>query len=210
VGQDFPQADVYLPISDVAGMLGIELANLPAKVPYVFPPADLAAAWKREFQPVRELKVGIAWQGNVDNKGDAERSIPLRHFRELTHTPGTCFYSLQFGTGREQIAQCDCKLIDLADRLGQFHQTAAAVQNLDLVITCDSSPGHLAGALGVPTWIALAHYADWRWMTERSDSPWYPATRLFRQSKPGEWEPVFQRIKTALEELLAQRAVSAS
>jgi len=200
-----PAADVFLPIADVPGMLGVDLTDLPIRTPYLFPPADLTDAWQRELATVHELRVGIAWQGNPQNKNDRDRSFPLRLLRELMHTPDTRFYSLQFGTGREQIAESDCHIVDLGDRLGRFHETAALVQCLDLVITCDSSPAHLAGALAVPVWVALAHFADWRWLRGRSDSPWYPSMRLFRQPRAGAWQDVFHDIAKALRELLSQR-----
>jgi ADP-heptose:LPS heptosyltransferase len=123
----------------------------------------------------------------------------------LAKVGGVRLFSLQFGHGREQLENlpAEVKVTDLADQLGDFYQTAAAMRNLDLLITCDSSPCHLAGALGVPVWVALAQLADWRWLRERSDTPWYPSMRLFRQRTFGDWEEVFERIGMELEQLAA-------
>jgi hypothetical protein len=111
-------------------------------------------------------------------------------------------YSLQFGPGREQLTDSGGRwpITDLGDRLGDFCETAAIVQNLDLVISSDCAVVHLAGALGVKVWVALAFAPDWRWMLDRSDSPWYPTMRLFRQTTPGDWSGLFGTIQKALAE----------
>jgi ADP-heptose:LPS heptosyltransferase len=110
-------------------------------------------------------------------------------------------FSLQKGPGREQLAAGDgASMIDLADRLHSFDETAAVMANLNLVITCDSAPAHLAGALGVPVWVALPIIPDWRWLLNRDDSPWYPTMRLFRQKDRGNWNETFERIAAALQE----------
>jgi hypothetical protein len=92
-------------------------------------------------------------------------------------------------------------IVDLGDQLGDFNQTAAIMRRLDLIISCDSAPAHLAGAVGVPVWVALAYVADWRWLVDRDDTPWYPNMRLFRQTRPGEWPDVFQRISARLAQI---------
>jgi ADP-heptose:LPS heptosyltransferase len=152
------------------------------------------------------LKVGIAWQGNPDHPKDRYRSIPLRFFAALAKVAGVSLISLQTGPGREQLDSLakPFPLVDLGQRLGDFYATAALVRNLDLVITCDSAPAHLAGALGVPTWVALAATPDWRWLLARSDSPWYPSMRLFRQAGGG-WEGVFEEIQSELAERARER-----
>jgi len=118
--------------------------------------------------------------------------------------PGVQLYSLQMGAGREQLTEAAGfeSIVDLGDRLGDFYETAAAVSDLDLVISCDSSPAHLAGALGIPVWVALSTACDWRWMLGRSDSPWYPTMRLFRQRALGDWEGVFRQIRDELARLV--------
>jgi hypothetical protein len=161
--------------------------------------------WSAEFSAVRGLKIGIAWQGSASNVGDRYRSFQLAEFAGIARLPDIQLYSLQMGAGREQLSTFadSASIIDLGDRLGDFCETAAIVSNLDLVITCDSSPAHLAGALGVPVWVALASAPDWRWLVERSDSPWYPTMRLFRQKSLGDWPGVFCDIGQALAERLS-------
>ncbi len=115
--------------------------------------------------------------------------------------------SLQKGAGSEQIAEVasDWPLIDVSDRLVDFHETAAAIANVDLVIACDTAVAHLAGALAVPTWIALPFSSDWRWLFDRDDSPWYPTVRLFRQTTFDDWPAVFARLTAELRELVENR-----
>jgi tetratricopeptide (TPR) repeat protein len=198
--------DVYLPMTSVPGVWGTSLESIPAKVPYLFPAAALVEKWKQELGAVEAFKVGIAWQGDPANKTDRFRSIPLERFAPVAGIAGVRLYSVQMGAGREQLARLTttAPISDLGDRLGDFHNTAAILCNLDLIITCDSAPAHLAGALGLPVWVALAHLADWRWMLERTDSPWYPTMRLYRQSRRGDWHEVFERIATDLAERAKQ------
>jgi hypothetical protein len=108
------------------------------------------------------------------------------------------------GTGREQLEGFAgvWPIVELGERLGDFCQTAAIVRNLDLVISSDSAPVHLAGAIGVPVWVALPWVADWRWFLDRDDSPWYPTAKLFRQTQFGDWEGVFRRIETKLAQIV--------
>jgi tetratricopeptide (TPR) repeat protein len=203
--EPLPPFDVYIPMPDLPGAVGTTLETIPGAVPYLSADETTAARWREEWQGIRELKVGIVWQGDPTNTADAQRSIPLEHFHALAQVEGVRLFSLQFGAGREQLAKTPAgvAIADLGDRLGDFYQTAGAVKNLDLVITCDSAPGHLAGSLGVPVWVALAELADWRWLRERSDTPWYPSMRLFRQRKYGDWAEVFARIRDELASLAA-------
>ncbi len=208
-GQPAPRFDVHIPQLSLPGIFGTSLDSIPAQVPYLFPGAELLAQWKEELDAEaashpRPLKIGIAWQGNPANPLDRFRSIPLKHFAGIAATPGVQVYSLQAGAGREQLtALADrSSIVDLGDRLGDFYNTAAIVRNLDLVITCDSAPAHLAGALGVPVWTALTFAPDWRWLLARGDCPWYPTMRLFRQERFGDWEGVFGNIEQVLAQLL--------
>jgi hypothetical protein len=153
------------------------------------------------------LKIGLAWQGNTAYRGDPQRSIPLATFTALAGIEGAAFFSLQKGHGSEQIAPLAEKLPvmefdpPLDDIAGAFFDTAAVMLNLDLIITSDTSIAHLAGALGVPTWVSLPMACDWRWQGTRSDSPWYPNMTLFRQTRRGDWDQVFVRITMALAKL---------
>jgi hypothetical protein len=142
--------------------------------------------------------VGLAWQGRPQYLGDRYRSIPLTTYAPLGGVRGVRLYSLQFGAGLEQLASAPMPIVDLGEQLGDFHQTAAIVSHLDLVITSDTATAHLAGAVGVPVWVALSLVPDWRWLLERADSPWYPTMRLYRQRRPGDWPEVFGRIASDL------------
>ena len=128
------------------------------------------------------------------------RSIPLRFFEPLARINGISLVSLQKGLATEQIANCPIApaILTLNDRLETFSDTAAVMMKLDLIVTSDTSIAHLAGALGVPVWTALQFVPDWRWFLGRTDSPWYPTMRLFRQKRFGDWGEVFGRIATEL------------
>jgi tetratricopeptide (TPR) repeat protein len=147
------------------------------------------------------FKVGVAWQGNPDFRSDIYRSIPLRCFANLAQVDGVHLISLQKGPGIEQLDAWPGlnAPLNLGNRFdeeaGPFMDTAAIMHDLDLVICSDSAVAHLAGALGVPVWVALPRVPDWRWLLEREDSPWYPTMRLFRQRQNGNWSEVFGRIE---------------
>jgi tetratricopeptide (TPR) repeat protein len=161
------------------------------------------------------LLVGIAWQGNPDYVNDRQRSIPLTHFKRLSQMPGVQLVSLQKGPGTDQLrieVERPLETIEssvrdpqsailtpaLDESFGPFMDTAALMRSLDLVISSDSAIAHLAGALGLPVWVALPLVPDWRWLLERDDSPWYPTMRLFRQTRYGQWEDVFGCIEKEL------------
>ena len=193
---------------DVADILNIDERTIPSYPSYLRPSQQLTHYWASRFprQPDR-LRVGIAWQGNPDHQADMFRSVPLSQFEALADVPGVELISLQSGFGVEQLAtwrgtQPVSRLeADVDKTSGAFMDTAAIMQQLDLVITSDTAIAHLGGALGVPTWIALNYIPDWRWLLSRTDSPWYPSVRLFRQTALGDWPSVFREIRTALERL---------
>jgi tetratricopeptide (TPR) repeat protein len=205
-GAPLPPFDVHTPLLSLPKTFGTTLTNVPADVPYLSADAALVEYWRSELSSIPGIKIGIAWQGNPRFPADCMRSIPLTHFTPLAQVDGVRLLSLQKGSGREQLPAVASYLpvIDLADRLdettGGFMDTAAVMKNLDLVVTSDTSIAHLAGALGVPVWVALALGADWRFLLEREDSPWYPTMRLFRQTQMGDWDGVFERIAAELRE----------
>lgn len=176
--------------------------RLPAVEPYLNAEDGVAGRWAGLLAP-DAFKVGIAWQGRAGRKIDSGRSIPLRAFAPLAGLPGVQLVSLQRGAGLEQLQEAaDLRVVDPGPEFDAgedaFIDTAGLMQGLDLVVCSDSAIAHLAGALGRPTWIALKHVPDWRWMLEREDSPWYPQTRLFRQQSRGDWAGVFARVREAL------------
>jgi tetratricopeptide (TPR) repeat protein len=229
-GSAYPDFDCYAPLLSLPGIFQTTFNNCPAAVPYIHADGNLVEHWQHELTsrsrlpggtlattasdlarqagPIRALKVGIAWQGNPGRPDDIHRSIPLKQFARLAEIPGVEFFSLQKGAGTEQLAPLanQFPVLDLCDRLdeaaGPFMDTAAVMKNVDLVISADTAVPHLAGALGIPVWLALSLIPDWRWMLEREDSPWYPTMRLFRQSRYGEWDSVFEKMAAELQRLV--------
>ncbi len=203
-GAPLPAYDVYAPLLTVPGLVGSSLGRIPNKVPYIDPDPQLVAKWRDELSGYRELKVGINWQGNRKYAGDFHRSIPLKYFEALARIPGVRLFSLQKNDGVEQLAQVAGKIevTELGSRLGvdtgPFRDTAALTTCLDLFVTSDTAAAHLAGALGVPVWMALLTTPDWRWLAGREDNPWYPTMRIFRQETFMDWAPAFDRIAAEL------------
>lgn len=216
LGQNLPQFDVHCPIMSLPRLLAIDdCGKIPAQVPYLHPKPELVELLRGELgeKDHGTFRVGINWQGNVKHPHDSERSIPLQAWNVLKEVPGIQWFSLQYGATAETLNAdgVELRIEDLGGRVadlakGQEIQsnmnlTAAALMNLDLVITVDSMLAHLAGALGRPTWVLLSHLPDWRWMLERSDSPWYPSLRLLRQQTVGNWDGVLEQVRLALGEL---------
>lgn len=203
-GESAPAFDVYCPLLSLPGLLRTNLANVPVEIPYIKPDPSLVESWRVELSRLPGFKIGIAWQGSVFYRGDRERSIPLAEFERLALVPGVTLISLQKGAGLDQLpdARRRFPLVDFGNRVdeqaGAFLDTAAIMMSLDLVVACDSAVCHLAGALGVPAWVALSSVPDWRWLLNREDSPWYPSLRLFRQHEPGNWSEVFERMASAV------------
>src|SRR5438445_3591573 len=199
-----PAFDVHAPLLSLPRLLGTSPATVPAQVPYLTPEPALAERWRQEFNADPSFKVGIAWQGSGKHREDRFRSMPLAEFAPLAVVSGVRLISLQKGPGTEQLATVRERfpVTDLGSQLddatGTLVETAAVVGNLDLIISCDSAVAHLAGALGVPAWAALALVPDWRCVLGREDTPWYPSMRLFRQTELGKWQPVFERMAAEL------------
>ena len=204
-GERPQEVDWHSPLLSLPGAFGTDLSNIPAPVSYLQADASKCAAWSRRLA-TGSLRVGVVWTGNPEHTRDRLRSIPFSQFRRLTGVEGTTLYALQKGltvAQREELASAG-KVVDLGAELEDFTDTAAIVANLDLVITVDTSVAHLAGALGKPVWILLPHVPDWRWLRERSDSPWYPTARLFRQTVPGRWDCVLERVERELRETVCR------
>jgi Flp pilus assembly protein TadD len=204
-----PACDLTAPLLSLPWLSGTTMETIPAEVPYFAADPARAEIWRTRLAAIPGFKVGICWQGNPQFKRDRLRSVPLASFAPLAAVPGVCLVALQRGQGLEQIAQQSQKLSIVnfpgrsEDPADSWLDTAALIQALDLIISTDTAVVHLAGALGAPTWVALSFIPDWRWLLNREDSPWYPTLRLFRQRKPGDWPEVFQRIATALHQLVA-------
>jgi tetratricopeptide (TPR) repeat protein len=195
-GDDLPAFNVHAPLLSLPGILKTSVTTIPAPIPYLAAKPALVEQWRKRLSQLDGFKIGISWQGNPKFRGDNFRSIPLRYFAPLAQVPGVHLISVQKGVGTEQLAEFRklFPVMDLASELGDFADTAAVLKNLDLVITSDTAVAHLAGALGVPVWVALSIAPDWRWLLDRADCPWYPTMRLFRQKAFGDWSEVFARI----------------
>lgn len=201
-GAPRPPHDVHAFLLSVPGLLGTDLESVPAPKRYLsgYPSA---AGERIEWQP-DAMNVGIVWAGAAGHARDHIRSTRLHMFAPLLDVPGVRFHSLQKGDAAAQLAEVgDARLNDLAPALSDFTDTAAVLEKLDLVITVDTSVAHLAGALGRPVWLLLPKVPDWRWLLDREDTPWYPRTRLFRQTRFDDWSDVFERVAERLREVVA-------
>ena len=199
-GDPLPDFDLTCPLMSLPAILGTTVETIPATVPYLTAEPESTAHWKARLGP-GGFRVGIAWQGNRERREDDGRSIALHHFAPLAEIPGVRLISLQKDTGTEQLGGLpDVETLgaDFDSGPDGFIDTAGVMMNLDLVITSDTAVAHLAGALGRPVWLALRAVPDWRWLLNRTDSPWYPTMRLFRQAARGDWPPVFAAMKNAL------------
>ncbi|MEG3849228.1 tetratricopeptide repeat protein [Microcoleus sp. herbarium19] len=195
--EELPDFQVQAPLMSLPHILGTNLDNIPANVPYLAAPPN----WQFSLDCDANFKVGIVWAGSSEHLKDFARSSDLRYFLKFLDIPGASFYSLQKEvSAAERTLLTQIFVINLSDNLNDFADTAAVISQLDLVICVDTAVAHLAGALGKPVWILLSFMPDWRWMLEREDSPWYPTARLFRQQTAGDWEGVCDRVKTALQE----------
>ena len=203
--------DFQIPLLSLPYRLGVDLAHLQSGA-YLSAEPELASRWAANIRSTG-FKIGICWQGNPQSRIDVGRSIPLRAFHKLSLIPGVRLISLQKNYGLDQLSDMPggMKVENLGEDFDAgrhaFVDSAAVMEHLDLIITSDTSVAHLAGALGRPTWVALKHVPDWRWMLDRRDCPWYPTMRLFRQRTPGDWASVFHDISIELNALLARRSV---
>jgi len=180
--------------------LPFSMDEMMGAAPYLQAPADLRAQWRKRIAPTTGINVGIVWSGSPYLNRDRfrGRSMRLEYLRPLAAIPGVTLYSLQCGQGRTELnAGRPFPAIDLAP---DFPNTAAAIEALDVIVTIDTSIAHLAGALGKRTFLMLPYYPCFRWMIDRDDTPWYPAMRLFRQTRPGEWSDVVAGVSRALQQ----------
>jgi cytochrome c-type biogenesis protein CcmH/NrfG len=189
--------------------------SIPAQVPYLKASPARIAYWRDRLNaqlPPGLKRIGLAWTGRPTHPNDKRRSIPLSRLLPLADAGPAAFVSLQKPMPAGDTANLGAfnGMTDLASELTDFGETAAVMENLDLIITVDTAMGHLAGALARPVWIMIPKAADWRWLLDRSDSPWYPTARLFRQEKPGTWDQVLRDVRSALVTELAAEAVAAN
>ena len=220
--------DFYIPLMSLPGIFKTTLETIPAKVPYIFPDTTRVQYWRQQLNK-GGIKVGIVWAGKTTaeyrrarmsglehvhlgwagqpaSKFASKRLARLEYFTALTKIEGIQLYGLQKGNAADQARTLSgsVNVINLCEESTDFSDVAAAMVNLDLIISVDTALAHLAGAMGKPVWVLIPFVSDWRWLLERESSPWYPTMRLFRQRKRGDWEDVFRRIFDELKALVHQ------
>ncbi|HUZ73372.1 MAG TPA: tetratricopeptide repeat-containing glycosyltransferase family protein [Stellaceae bacterium] len=201
-----PQADFQMPLLSLPARFGITLETVPAQVPYLRAPLAIIGPSVPRPPGVR-LTVGIVWGGRPEHTNDHNRSMPLQHFLSLADLPGVALYSLQKGPRAQDLTTlaANALVYDLGPQIQDFVDTARMIEQLDVVISIDTSVVHLAGALGRPCFVLLPYTPDWRWLNGRDDTPWYPTLRLFRQARPTDWKGVMQRVRGAIAQIIARR-----
>lgn len=202
-GDALPSFDVQAPLLSLPRAFDTCLETIPAAVPYLAPDAAARSRWSKRLPPDGAgPRVGIVWAGRPTHQNDANRSLRLADMAVLLGLPGLRFYSLQVGTRAEDLKSIPpAGVVDLSPCLNDFAETGAALERLDLLVAVDTSVVHLAGALARPVWTLLPFSPDWRWMTSREDSPWYPTMRLFRQAGPGDWSAPLAAVERELRVL---------
>lgn len=205
-GDPLPPVDYYLPLMSLPFVLHTRLDTMPQTCSYLTCPPSLTVSLEANPEAANPdvCQVGLVWATNSAQKlyqfsPQQHRNLPLAVLQPLRSLSNYCFHSLQVGNAANELAPIDWPdLVDWRDRLQDWADTAAAIAQLDLVITIDTAVAHLAGAMGKPVWVMLPYSPDWRWLLDRDDSPWYPTMRLFRQTQPGDWAGVVMAIYESL------------
>jgi hypothetical protein len=211
---DVPGHAAHCRLSSLPYLFRTQLDTIPSRIPYLKADPARIAHWRHRLDatlPTGAKRIGLAWAGRPTHPNDHRRSMPLSRLEPLAGAGTAAFVSLQKPMPARDLAALPrfSGMIDLSEDLTDFGETAALMENLDLIVTVDTAMGHLAGALGKPAWILIPKAADWRWMLDRDDSPWYPSVRLFRQQRPGDWDDVLDKLRAALgQELACSLAVS--
>jgi tetratricopeptide (TPR) repeat protein len=209
-GETLPDFDLYCSLLSLPLIFGTELATIPSTVPYIRADETRIAGWRAKVPQRGRLRVGICWAGGTAHANDRNRSIPLERFAALLAVPGLDFVSLQKDVSAAQSAiLSEHGVTQLGQEFTDFSDTAAVLAALDLVISVDTSVAHLAGAMGKATALLLPFSPDFRWLMARTDSPWYPTMRLYRQSAIGDWDSPLQRLYAELEAVARRSAKSA-
>jgi len=217
LAEKLPAFDLHAPLMSLPYILKTTIDTVPTDIPYLYANPALVEHWKKaRLSSDKNIKVGICWQGNNQYSTPmlratvALKSIDINKLNPLATVPGVSIYSLQKTAGTDQLKTLPPEFTihtfgdDFDESNGRFMDTVAVIKNLDLVITVDTSIGHLAAALGKPTWVILPNPPDWRWMLNRDDTPWYPTMRLFRQPTPGDWESVIEVVTQELKKYVSQ------
>ncbi|WP_321800212.1 tetratricopeptide repeat protein [Burkholderia sp. BCC1988] len=202
-----PPFDYHLPLCSLAGVLGVRVEHLPGRTAYLRADSVKAQMWRKRCASDATLKVGLVWSGSRNHQRNPMRSVkPADYASAFRSIAGVDFYSLQVNAEGEadEAREAGLRLTDTTVEFESFDDTAAFIKSLDLVITVCTSVAHLAGGLGVPTWVLLDVNPHWVWMTDRADSPWYPSVKLYRQRSFGDWSPVLETLRVDLAELVTR------
>ncbi len=205
-GDTIPAHDFHCSLLSLPGIFGTTVETIPAATsPYLHAAPERIEYWRQKFGTESTLRVGLVWAGDPRLQGDKMRSVQFDRLQPLLGVPAATFYSLQLGQAATQ-AKNDTRVIDFTSELTDFQETAALAEHLDLTICVDTSCVHLLGAIGKPVWVLNRFNSCWRWMLGRSDSPWYPTARIFRQPQLGDWDSVISEVVQALEIEAARKA----
>lgn len=198
---DIGEFDYQCSIMSLPHLMGITPTKIPGTSPYIFIPEKRRKHWETTLGPPRCLRVGIAWAGNPQHRFDSLRSIHLEELAPVLSLTAIEFISLQKDTPPLCRHSADNLSKQWIEKCDNFMDTAALIDNLDLVVTIDSAVAHLAGAVGIPVWLLNRYESEWRWMLNRSDSVWYPSMRIFNQKTSRDWKPVVSEVAKELERL---------
>lgn len=208
-GDELPPFDVQCTMLSLPLLLKTALDTIPAPIPYLHADPALAEAWRKRMDIPGDTrkKIGLVWAGRPEHKNDSNRSILLSMLAPLAGLSNARFISLQKGDAARQAQNPppEMKIESFGEDLQTFADSAGLIANLDLLITVDTAPAHLAGAMGKPVWMLVPFIPDWRWMLNRDDSPWYPTMTLFRQPKPRDWTAPIARLAESLKAYLETR-----
>jgi tetratricopeptide (TPR) repeat protein len=206
-GESLPSFDVHSPLLSLPLAFGTDLQTIPAKMPYLHAPTDRIEHWKARLPGADVLRVGFCCSGNPSHKNDRNRSIAPALLAPLLSIPNIEFFCMQknLRPAEAEFLARHPQIHNLGPELGSFVETAAVIANLDVVVSVDTALAHLAGAMARPVWILLPFSPDWRWMLNRSDSPWYPTATLFRQARVGMWQDVLACVGGQLDRLGAEK-----
>jgi hypothetical protein len=201
-----PAVDYHCPLLSLPLAFCTELATIPAITPYLHADAARCASWADRLGAAPLPRVGFAWSGSATHNNDANRSIALGRLLPLMRHDMRCVsVQKEIRASDAPVLSSLGEMLRFGEELTDFADAAALLCELDLLITADTSVAHLAGALGKPVWILLPYVADWRWLQDRSTSPWYPTAKLFRQPRPGDWDSVIEQVAAELPAVLMSR-----
>ena len=204
-GDPLPDFDLHCPLLSLPAVFATTLKSIPAAIPYLTPNEFMRAEWRHTLKPWRKMRVGLAWHGAPTAPS---ASVSLTVLAPLLARDDIECHTIQRVTAPEEqaIVAAAKGLSDHSLALSDATQAAALMAEMDLIISADTLEAHLAGALGVPTWVMLPRFANWRWLRDREDSPWYPSMRLFRQAQHNDWHAVIEQVVHNLDAWAVQRS----